>query len=155
MNFMIHRVPGNGNHISLSRVHVFETGWGVHIKGARNVRIEDCNIAHIQLDRILRSRLEKIHFTWAGMEENKPYYYRIHGPTVIIEFDNHYPPRRSSGPINHIHTVFREPGNDYGDDLLKNTCWKATNTEQKTQKNPRSKRKTKRRPRRSDASLLN
>ena len=40
-------------------------------------------------------------------------------PTVIIEFDNHYPPGRSSGPINHIHTVFREPGNDYGDLLRK------------------------------------
>ena len=77
------------------------------------------NIAHIQLDRILKSGLDKIHFAWAGTEENKPYYYRIHGPTVIIEFDNHYPPGRNAGPINHIHTVFREPGNDYGEDLLR------------------------------------
>ena len=77
------------------------------------------NIAHIQMDRIMKSGLDKIHFAWAGTEENKPYYYRIHGPTVIIEFDNHYPPGRNSGPINHIHTVFREPGNDYGDDLLR------------------------------------
>lgn len=77
------------------------------------------NIAHIQMNRILKSGLEKIHFAWAGTEENKPYYYRIHGPTIIIEFDNNYPPGRDSGPINHIHTVFREPGNDYGDDLLK------------------------------------
>jgi hypothetical protein len=77
------------------------------------------NIAHIQMDRILKSGLENIHFAWAGTEESKPYYYRIHGPTVIIEFDNHYPPGRSSGPINHIHTVFREPGNDYGADLLR------------------------------------
>ncbi|MGI9240723.1 MAG: DUF3500 domain-containing protein [Verrucomicrobiales bacterium] len=77
------------------------------------------HIAHIQMARILESGLEKIHFAWAGTEENKPYYYRIHGPTVIIEFDNHYPPGRKTGPINHIHTVFREPGNDYGDDLLR------------------------------------
>lgn len=77
------------------------------------------NIAHIQMDRILKSGLKKLHFAWAGTGDNQPYYYRIHGPTVIIEFDNHYPPGRSSGPINHIHTVFREPGNDYGDDLLR------------------------------------
>lgn len=77
------------------------------------------SIAHIQMDRILKSGLEQIHFAWAGTDYSKPYYYRIHGPTVIIEFDNHYPPGRNAGPINHIHTVFREPGNDYGDDLLK------------------------------------
>jgi hypothetical protein len=77
------------------------------------------NIAHIQLDRILEAGLEKIHFAWAGTEANKPYYYRVHGPTVIIEFDNHYPPGRDAGPVNHIHTVFREPGNDYGEDLLR------------------------------------
>lgn len=76
-------------------------------------------IAHIQMARILKAGLEKIHFAWAGTKENEPYYYRIHGPTVIIEFDNHYPPGRSSGPVNHIHTVFREPGNDYGDLLRK------------------------------------
>lgn len=77
------------------------------------------NIAHIQLDRILAAGLDKIHFAWAGTGEGKPYYYRIHGPTVIIEFDNHYPPGRDAGPVNHIHTVFREPGNDYGEDLLR------------------------------------
>ncbi|MBT5928527.1 MAG: DUF3500 domain-containing protein [Verrucomicrobia bacterium] len=77
------------------------------------------NIAHIQMDRILKAGLDKIHFAWAGTKEKEPYYYRIHGPTVIIEFDNHYPPGRSSGPVNHIHSVFREPGNDYGDLLRK------------------------------------
>ncbi len=77
------------------------------------------NIAHIQMQRINQAGLGKIHFAWAGTGKDKPYYYRIHGPTVIIEFDNNYPPGRSAGPINHIHTVFREPGNDYGADLLK------------------------------------
>jgi len=77
------------------------------------------DIAHIQMERILKGGLEKIHFAWAGTQENEPYYYRIHGPTVIIEFNNNYPPGRNAGPINHIHTVFREPGNDYGEDLLR------------------------------------
>jgi len=77
------------------------------------------HIAHIQMARILKSGLKDIFFAWAGTGEGKPYYYRIHGPTVIIEFDNHYPPGRDSGSVNHIHTVFREPGNDYGEDLLR------------------------------------
>ena len=77
------------------------------------------SIAHIQRDRILKAGLDTIHFAWAGTGKGKPYYYRIHGPTVIIEFDNHYPPGRQDGPVNHIHTVFREPGNDYGEDILK------------------------------------
>lgn len=77
------------------------------------------NIARVQMDRILKSGLDKIYFTWAGTRKNEPYYYRIHGPTVIVEFNNQYPPGQSSGPINHVHTVFREPGNDYGEDLLR------------------------------------
>ena len=77
------------------------------------------DIAHVHMERIHRAGLDKIRFAWAGTEPGKPYYYRIHGPTVLIEFDNNYPPGRETGPVNHIHTVFREPGNDYGEDLLR------------------------------------
>ncbi len=76
-------------------------------------------IAQEQLQRIHRAGFDKLYFAWAGTGEGEPYYYRIHGPTILIEFDNSYPPGRDAGPINHIHTVFREPGNDYGEDLLK------------------------------------
>jgi len=76
-------------------------------------------IAHQQLHRIHRTGIDKIYFAWAGVAEDEPYYYRIHGPTILIEFDNNYAPGSDAGPINHIHTVFREPGNDYGEDLLK------------------------------------
>lgn len=76
-------------------------------------------IAEIQMERILKSGLDTIYFTWAGTRKGEPYYYRIHGPTVIIEFNNQYPAGQTSGPINHVHTVFREPGNDYGEDLLR------------------------------------
>jgi hypothetical protein len=31
-------------------------------------------------------------------------------------------PGRSEGPVNHIHSVFRGPRNDYGEDLLKQHC---------------------------------
>lgn len=62
--------------------------------------------------------LDTLHFAWMGTEEGKPYYYRIHGPNLWIEFDNSFPPGRDSGPINHIHTVWRHPKNDFGEDLL-------------------------------------
>jgi hypothetical protein len=76
-------------------------------------------IAHAQLQRIRRAGIDNIYFAWAGVGEGEPYYYRIHGPGILIEFDNSYAPGSDAGPINHIHTVFREPGNDYGEDLLK------------------------------------
>ena len=43
----IHLASYNNNHhnVTLSGVHVFETGWGVHIKGAENLLIEHCNFS--------------------------------------------------------------------------------------------------------------
>jgi hypothetical protein len=63
--------------------------------------------------------LDALHFAWMGTETGKPYYYRIHGPTLLIEFDNSYPPGQSAGPINHIHTIQRDPANDYAEDWLR------------------------------------
>lgn len=83
----------------------------------RNYRPE---LARQQLDRINKSGWDKVHFAWAGpVGPTAPYYYRIHGPTVLIEFDNNRAPGRRDGPINHIHSVFRDPQNDYGEDLLR------------------------------------
>jgi iron(III)-enterobactin esterase len=78
------------------------------------------DLAARQIDRINRSGWDKVHFAWAGpVGPTAPYYYRVHGPTVLIEFDNNHPPGRKDGPINHIHSVFRDPQNDYGEDLLR------------------------------------
>lgn len=78
------------------------------------------DLATQQLDRINRSGWSQVHFAWAGpTRPTAPYYYRIHGPTILIEFDNNYPPGRRDGPVNHIHSVFRDPQNDYGEDLLR------------------------------------
>ena len=77
------------------------------------------DLAHEQMHRIMAAGVDEIFFAWAGTGEAEPYYYRVHGPAVIIEFTNMYPPNETSGPINHIHTVFREPGNDYGEDFLR------------------------------------
>lgn len=65
-------------------------------------------------------------FAWVGQtEEESVFYYRIHSPVVLIEFDHQRvigvpdaPDRLPSR--NHIHTVVRTPnGNDYGKDLLR------------------------------------
>jgi hypothetical protein len=77
------------------------------------------DLASVQATRIEAEGLGKLHFSWSGTAAGKPYYYRIHGPTVLIEFDNNYPPGRSSGPVNHIHTVWRDAVRDYGEDLLR------------------------------------
>ncbi len=83
----------------------------------RNYRPE---LARQQLDRINRSGWNRVRFGWAGpIGSSAPYYYRIHGPAVLIEFDNNYAPGRKDGPVNHIHSVFRDPQNDYGEDLLR------------------------------------
>ena len=63
--------------------------------------------------------VDKLHFAWSGVEQGKPYYYRIHGPTVLIEFENSYPPGQGEGKINHIHSVWRDTERDYGEDLLR------------------------------------
>jgi len=64
---------------------------------------------------------DKIHFAWMGPSEpGKAVYYRVHGPTVLIEYDNVFPPNtRGPNDPNHIHTVLRAPGNDFGEDWLR------------------------------------
>lgn len=68
--------------------------------------------------------LDQTYFAWIGdTDSDAVYYYRIHSPVILIEFDHQRPIGlgRSRVPThNHIHTVVRTPnGNDYGKDLLK------------------------------------
>jgi hypothetical protein len=76
----------------------------------------------IKLDEV-RAQLAETYFAWQGAcDDTSPFYYRIHSPVVLIEFDhlpgivydNAYPTRA------HVHTIMRTPnGNDYGRDLLR------------------------------------
>ena len=78
--------------------------------------------AEIRLDEVKR-HLADTHFAWmGGSDETSVFYYRVHSPVILIEFDhqrgiafdNDAPSR------HHIHTVVRTPnGNDYGRDLLR------------------------------------
>ncbi|MGJ3261299.1 MAG: DUF3500 domain-containing protein [Rhodospirillales bacterium] len=52
-------------------------------------------------------------FAWAGpVSETDAFYYRIHGPRILIEFDN------TQGGGNHVHSLWRDPVNDFGRDDL-------------------------------------
>jgi len=78
---------------------------------ARNMRAE---IAEEELRRMRDAGLEKIHFAWAGpIDPTRPHYYRLHGPTLLIELDN------TQSSANHIHSVWHDPVNDFGLDLLR------------------------------------
>lgn len=55
----------------------------------------------------------QIHFAWAGSAERfQPHYYRLQGPGFLVEYDN------VQNNANHIHTVWRDFANDFGEDLL-------------------------------------
>jgi hypothetical protein len=64
---------------------------------------------------------DKLHFAWMGpAETGKAVYYRIHGPTLLIEYDAIVPPNtKLPNDPNHIHSVLRIPGNDFGEDWLR------------------------------------
>ena len=56
----------------------------------------------------IRSNLPQTYFAWSGPTTNgSTAYFRIQGPTLVIE----YAPQ---GGVDHIHTIYRDPTNDYG-----------------------------------------
>lgn len=64
--------------------------------------------------KIESAGIEKIYFAWAGStEEGEPMYYRLQGPTFIMEYVN------VQNGSNHSHTVWRDFENDFGRDYLK------------------------------------
>lgn len=67
------------------------------------------------LKEIQQAGLEKIHFAWAGQQQpgvGNPHYYRVQGPTFIIEYDN------TQNNANHVHSVLRDLKHDFGGDEL-------------------------------------
>ncbi len=66
-----------------------------------------------EMSRIQRS-LDALYFAWAGEEApHRPHYYRVHGPGLLIEYDN------TQDRANHVHAVWRNPDGDFGADLLR------------------------------------
>jgi hypothetical protein len=68
-------------------------------------------VAKAKMDE-MKKNIAETWFAWSGpTEKGRAAYFRIQGPTVIIE----YAPQRLGGdPTKHIHTIYRDPTNDYG-----------------------------------------
>ena len=78
---------------------------------ARNMRSE---LAEQELRRMREAGAERVHFAWAGpLDAGRAHYYRLHGPTLLIEYDN------TQNNANHIHSVWHDPKRDFGLDLLR------------------------------------
>ncbi len=72
------------------------------------------DIAGDRTAKLKKAGVEKIGFAWAGeTERGKKHYYRIQGPTFLIEYDN------TQNDGNHIHSVWRDFDGDFGRDLLR------------------------------------
>ena len=72
------------------------------------------DVAADRMATLKKAGLEKIAFAWAGeAERGKKHYYRIQGPTFLIEYDN------TQNDGNHIHSVWRDFNGDFGRDLLR------------------------------------
>lgn len=64
-------------------------------------------------ETIARDGLDGVGFAWAGTEERgQGHYYAVKSPTFLLEYDN------TQNGANHIHSVWRDFTNDYGEDLL-------------------------------------
>ena len=72
------------------------------------------NFSEEYRDKIKKAGIENLSFSWAGsLEPGVANYWCIQGPVLLIEYDN------TQTDANHVHTVVRDPTNDYGEDILK------------------------------------
>lgn len=81
-------------------------------------------------ENVLKARMAEISAHWAdtyfcwigGCQDQDAFYYKVHSPVVMVEFDHHtgvFLNNKVPLPF-HIHTLVRTPnGNDYGKSLLK------------------------------------
>jgi hypothetical protein len=70
-------------------------------------------LARAEIEKITAAGLDGIHFAWAGSSEaGAPHYYRIQGPTFLVELDN------TQNNANHVHSVWRDFDGDFGADVL-------------------------------------
>jgi hypothetical protein len=72
------------------------------------------DIAADRLTRIEKAGWDNVTFAWAGpLRRGEKHYYRVQGPTFLIEYDN------TQNDGNHVHSVWRDFTGDFGEDLLR------------------------------------
>jgi hypothetical protein len=70
-------------------------------------------LARARLEKLRSAGLDTVRFAWMGaVERGQRHYYRVQGPTFLIEYDN------TQNDANHIHAVWRDFEGDFGLDLL-------------------------------------
>lgn len=71
-------------------------------------------LAKARLEAVRKEGMDTLMFGWAGtLEVGGPHYYRVQGPTFLIEYDN------VQNNANHIHSVWRDFNGDFGRDILR------------------------------------
>lgn len=71
-------------------------------------------LADLDWHRIESNGWNQVYFAWAGdLERGAPHYYRVQGPTFVLEYDN------TQNDANHVHALWRDATNDFGEDLLR------------------------------------
>ncbi|MEM9016392.1 MAG: DUF3500 domain-containing protein [Verrucomicrobiota bacterium] len=71
-------------------------------------------VAKDDLAAIKEAGMKEIVFAWAGgIEKGEPHYYRVQGPTFLLEYAN------TQNNANHVHAVWRDFEGDFGRDILK------------------------------------
>lgn len=85
--------------------------WTLIKEYAQRLRSE---LAEQDLAKIEKAGKDKISFAWAGgLERGEPHYYRVQGPSFIIEYDN------VQNGANHVHSVWHDTTDNFGADLLR------------------------------------
>jgi hypothetical protein len=75
-------------------------------------RIPD-ELAEREAAKFAGDKIHDVYFAWAGgIQPGQPHYYRLQGPRLLAEYDN------TQREVNHVHTVWRDPEGDFGDDVL-------------------------------------
>ncbi len=76
--------------------------------------VMEADVAAARMKVATGAGLDKLRFAWAGStEKGQKHYYRIQGPTFLIEFDN------TQNDGNHVHSVWRDFNGDFGRDILR------------------------------------
>jgi hypothetical protein len=70
-------------------------------------------LAEIESAQLQERGIGQVHFVWAGsLERHRAHYYRLQGARFLVEYDC------AQDNANHIHSVWRDPANDFGADVL-------------------------------------
>jgi Protein of unknown function (DUF3500) len=72
------------------------------------------DVAAEEFAKIEKAGLGSVFFAWAGgFELGQPHYYRVQNTAFVLEYDN------TQNNANHVHSIWREFGGDFGADLLR------------------------------------